>query len=442
MSILRRINNVNDVTRWRLCMGCGACVPACPEKAVSLVDVQDQGMRPIVNPALCKKCGECLKVCPGIEIAHQPSHMQTIAELHQSWGPVLEVWEGYAADPEIRHKGSSGGAATALALYCLEKEQASGVLHIGTQPQAPLNNVAVFSKTREELVARTGSRYSPAAPCERLDWIQDNPGTCVFIGKPCDVVAMRKSQASNEQLNNKVHLAIGIFCAGTPATDGTYRILDKLGLKADQVEELRYRGCGWPGMTSVKTKEAHDRIHQISYEQSWSDILSRYTQFRCRLCPDSTGEFADISCGDPWYREVKPGEQGWSLVLVRTERGKKILQNAMKDGYLKLDRVEPKTVPGSQKALLTRRRHLWGRLLVLRMMLIPVPKYVGFHLWRNWLRLSTFEKFRSLGGTLKRILLRGWMRPLNPINSNRHQQNNNTDKTVPNPEEFKSQCKA
>ena len=62
-------------------------------------------------------------MCPGIEIAHQPSHNKIIAELNQSWGPVLEVWEGYATDPEIRYKGSSGGAATALALYCLEKKK-------------------------------------------------------------------------------------------------------------------------------------------------------------------------------------------------------------------------------------------------------------------------------------------------------------------------------
>jgi coenzyme F420 hydrogenase subunit beta len=435
----KRFTNVNDVTQWRLCLGCGACVPACPEKAISLVDVRDKGIRPIINPTKCRKCGECLKVCPGIEISHKSSDTHTITDLDLSWGPVLEVWEGYATDPEIRYKGSSGGAATALALYCLEKEHASGVLHIGTQPQSPLNNIAVFSKTREELAARTGSRYSPAAPCERLDYIRDNPGSYVFVGKPCDVVALRKSQEQNQSLKDNVLLSISIFCAGTPSTEGTYSILDKLNLKADQVEELRYRGCGWPGTTCVKTKDVQDKIHQISYEQSWGDILSRYTQFRCRLCPDSTGEFADISCGDPWYRQIKPGEPGWSLVLVRTEQGRKILNKAVKDGYLKLNPVDPETVPNSQKALLTRRRHLWGRLLVLHTMLVPVPKYVGFHLWKNWWHLTTIEKLRSLGGTLKRLFRRGWFRCLNPIDLNNPPQ---TEISRLNPDKNQSQCKA
>jgi coenzyme F420 hydrogenase subunit beta len=366
-------------------------------------------------------------VCPGIEIAHKPSNTQTINELAQSWGPVLEVWEGYATDPEIRYKGSSGGAATALALFCLEKEQVSSVLHIGTQPQEPLYNVPVFSKTKEELLSRTGSRYSPAAPCKRLDYIRDNPGSYVFIGKPCDIVALRKSQEQNEQLKNRVLLSISIFCAGTPSTEGTYGILDRLNIKADQVEELRYRGCGWPGTTCVKTKDNSNQVKQITYEQSWGEILSQHIQFRCRLCPDSSGEFADLSCGDPWYRQIQPGEPGWSLVLVRTERGRDILHKAIENDYLKLNRVEPKTVPNSQKALLERRRHLRGRLLILSMLLIPVPKYVGFHLWKNWWSLSLVEKLRSLCGTLKRILLRKWTKPLDPIDPNKFKRANKTD---------------
>jgi coenzyme F420 hydrogenase subunit beta len=338
-----------------------------------------------------------------------------IPELRREWGPVLEVWEGYATDSQIRYNGSSGGLATALALFCLEKQGASSVLQIGARQDAPLENVAVFSKSRTDLLACTGSRYSPAALCEKLEWIQESTSPSVFIGKPCDVVALRKSQAVNPALREKVNLAVSIFCAGTPATDGTYEILNKLGVKREEAEQLRYRGCGWPGMTMVKVKGGNDWSHRMTYEQSWGDILSNYIQFRCRLCPDSTGEFADISCGDPWYREIEPDEEGWSLVLARTERGREVLQAAMKAGYVKLERVDPTTIPRSQKALLVRRRHLWGRLLMLRIMGIPAPRYRGFCLFTNWLRLSVTEKLRSFAGTLKRIVSRGWTRQLEPI---------------------------
>jgi len=389
-----KFTRVDQVVEWRLCVGCGACVPGCPNRAISLVDVPDQGIRPIVNSALCKSCGGCIEVCPGIEISQKSFNNQIIHELAQEWGPVMEVWEGYATDSQIRYNGSSGGVATALALFCLETEDIAGVLHIGVKPEASLKNVAVFSKSRAELLACTGSRYSPAAPCEKLEWIKQALSSCVFIGKPCDVVALRKSQAVDPELNEKVGLAISIFCAGTPASVGTQKLLSVLGVKPEEVEELRYRGCGWPGVTSVKIKGNNEDVRQIKYEESWGDILSKYSQFRCRLCPDSTGEFADISCGDPWYREIKQNEQGWSLVLVRTKHGREVLRKAIEAGYIKLDRVDPSTIPNSQQALLRRRRHLWGRLLVMEMMRVPVPRYRGFSLFRNWLRLSAIEKLR------------------------------------------------
>ena len=423
-------------------MGCGACAPRCEGKAITLVDIPERGIRPLVDSSKCRRCGECVKVCPGIEISHKPFDEHVISELCREWGPVLEVWEGHAADTDIRYHGSSGGAATALALFCLEKQKASGVLHTGAKSDAPLRNVPVFSKNRQELLACTGSRYSPAAPCEKLDWVEQNSNMAVFIGKPCDVVALRKSQAVNVELDRKIGLAISIFCAGTPTTAGTYRILDELNIKPQDVEQFRYRGCGWPGMTSVKVKNS-DRLYQMTYEQSWGNILCNYAQFRCRLCPDSTGEFADISCGDPWYRQVEPGEPGRSLVLARTERGRRIIQEALDAGYLELVRVKSNTVPDSQRALLNRRRHLWGRMLTMKMLFIPVPHYNGFNLFGNWMKLPAAEKIRSFAGTMKRIVSRGWTKPekLSAVPDSLHTARNAEDVPV-NLKGARSQCKA
>ncbi len=403
---------VDNIVEWRLCSGCGACVPTCPNKAISLIDVFEQGIRPRVDITKCQGCGKCIEVCPGIGLSHSKFDEKTIGELRQSWGPVLEIWEGYAADPEIRFKGSSGGAATALALYCLEKEKMKGVLHIGSDSKQPLSNIPVFSRNREDLLRCTGSRYSPAAPCEKFDWISQADGECVFIGKPCDVAALRKFQKLHPEFNTKIGLTISIFCAGTPSTAGTHKLLDSLGVKAEDVDEIRYRGCGWPGMTSVTSNGDAREKHQMTYEKSWGDILCNYVPFRCRMCPDSTGEFADISCGDPWYKKSTADEQGQSLVLGRTKQGCRIINDAATAGYIKLREVDHRVLPLSQKWLQNRRSHLFGRLLTMRMFLMPVPSYNGFSLRENWLKLSVTEKLYSIAGSLKRIITRGWIRPL------------------------------
>lgn len=409
--LTKRLRRIDEVVSWRLCTGCGACVSTCKEDAISLNNVLDQGIRPKVDSVKCKECGECTLVCPGVGVSHQPFDEHTIPELRQSWGPVVEVWEGYAADPEIRFRSSSGGVSTALALFCLEKMHVSGVLHICANPEKPLQNTAVFSRNKKGLMACTGSRYSPAAPCEKFKLIQEAPSSCVFIGKPCDVVALRKSQVVDSTLNKKVGLAISIFCAGTPATKGTLEILSTLGVTPGKVQELRYRGSGWPGMTTVKLKGTNGEKQEMTYEESWANILSNYCPFRCRLCPDGTGEFADVSCGDPWYRKIELDDPGRSLVLLRTERGRDFLHKAMESGYVHLNKVQPELLHRSQQSLFNKRRNLWGRLLAMQMMRIPAPRYVGFSLFANWRSLSVTGRIRSVLGTLYRIIFRKLNKP-------------------------------
>jgi coenzyme F420 hydrogenase subunit beta len=53
------------------------------------------------------------------------------------WGPVLAAWEGWASDDEIRHRGSSGGAVTALAAFALDSGAADGVAHIAARATIP-----------------------------------------------------------------------------------------------------------------------------------------------------------------------------------------------------------------------------------------------------------------------------------------------------------------
>ena len=58
------------------------------------------------------------------------------------------------------------------------------------------------------------------------------------------------------------------------------------------------RGDGWPG--SVTAVTASGKVAHMSYADSWGDILSHHVQFRCKVCPDGTGAFSDISCGTVW----------------------------------------------------------------------------------------------------------------------------------------------
>jgi coenzyme F420 hydrogenase subunit beta len=172
------------------------------------------------------------------------------------------------------------------------------------------------------------------------------------------------------------------------------------------VASLRYRGYGWPGDTAVTVRNGDAfETRRISYEASWGEILTNHKQWRCQVCADHTGELADIAVGDPWYREVSPEDAGRSLVLVRTERGRRVLREAVAAGYLELTEADPSILPRSQPALLRGRGAVWGRSLACRLMGVPAPRYRGFPMLRWWLsELSLGQKVRTFGGTVKRVL--------------------------------------
>ena len=83
-------------------------------------------------------------------------HPGVIAELLDDWGPVLALWEGFAGTPEIRLAGSSGGAASALAIDGIENQGMNGLLHIRARTDTPYLNETVYSTTRDEILAATG----------------------------------------------------------------------------------------------------------------------------------------------------------------------------------------------------------------------------------------------------------------------------------------------
>ena len=123
-----------------------------------------------------------------------------------------------------------------------------------------------------------------------------------------------------------------------------------------------------------------------------------------------TGEDADLSCGDPWYRDVQPGEPGSSLVAVRTDLGRRLLKAAMNAGYVTLEPAEAWKMVRSQENLIAKRGAIGGRIAVMRLLGLPAPRLKGFSLFQNWMKLSFPAKLRSTGSTLRRVVTRGYFR--------------------------------
>lgn len=399
-----------------LCTGCGTCAALKPA-AIRMTEHPVHGRRPVVLPTAEGRAAAqaVAPLCAGLGTDFRTLPLRDAID--RDWGPVLAVWQGWAADAEIRHRGSSGGAVTALALFALQSGLARGVAHVAADADDPRRNRAVISRSRAELLRGAGSRYAQASPAEALGEIAAGDDPVAFIGKPCDVASVARAMAADPALAAKLPLRIAIFCAGAPNRRATDRLLSVLGLPAGTTPTaLRYRGEGWPGLMQARWRDATGAEREtagITYAQGWGEILQAERRWRCRICTDHTGAFADIAVGDPWHEAPKgEAEAGRSLIVARSVRGLRLIEAAIAAGVL-VATPEPRDAIGrAQPNLKASQGAVWGRRLAMRLAGLPVPADRGLPLFAAWRALPVRAKLSSVAGTLRRIWRNRLWRPV------------------------------
>lgn len=400
---------IDTVIERRLCSGCGACAYLGQDQGVTMVDFPNVGVRPVgVRQLPLTVKDEIAAVCPGAEVEgadwgeHRPDRDEVIV------GPAKRIWEGWAADPAIRWAGSSGGIVTALATYALEHLGMSMVVHTGMDPEKPWRNRTIVSRDREALISGSGSRYTTSSPVEALRLIEASDHPCVFIGKPCDVAAVARLRRTRPALDRNLGLVLSFFCAGTPASGGSQRLATSLGFdQPDEINTMRYRGQGWPGRYRVADRDGHEE--SLSYDESWGFVAKEPRQLRCHLCPDGLGELADVTGGDAWHRKGQ-GSDGISMILARTDLGREIVEGALLDGYIEATPSDHARVVAAQ-GLVRRRRVVGTRLLALRTLMLPTPRFPGFRLSAAATQVSVRAHFKEYTRMVWRALKRGYCRP-------------------------------
>lgn len=402
MTVQGRPDVLQKVVDGRLCSGCGACAALAPE--VVTMDLSTDGyLRPKRSKPLSEAQGAAISsVCPGLGMSLQADDRFD----HVLWGPYLSVSSGYAEDPDLRHNASSGGILSALLVHLLDSGEVDCVLQIAADPKRPIGNQTVFSNSADDVFQSAGSRYAPSAPLAEIGTLLDGNMRYAFVGKPCDVAALRAMGRSDARVGARFPYMLSFFCAGVPSLKGANEILSEMGVSENELSQFRYRGDGWPGYATAIKKEGGTT--RMSYAESWGGILSRHVQFRCKICPDGTGSFADVVCADAWEADEKgypvfSEAEGVSLVMGRTKRGEALIEDAKAAGRIKTQPFDIDGLAAIQPGQTQKRRFVLSRLLALRMTGRVVPCYRGFHLWQNARKARLGRNLKNLLGTLRRI---------------------------------------
>jgi coenzyme F420 hydrogenase subunit beta len=345
------------------------------------------------------------QACPGAIVAEWPG----APHLHPVWGPYHAVYTGHAVDADVRFKGSSGGAVTALAVHALNSGLVDRVVHVVANPEDPAGNLVRCSTSVAEVIEGAGSRYISSSPLADIGRVLADRGSVAFIGKPCDVSALRRLALSDPRVDAHIPLMMAFFCAGIPSRRAVGRVLDAIGVAPDDLATFRYRGNGWPGKATATARDG--RVAEMSYEDSWGGYLSKEVQFRCKICPDAVGGTADIACADAWYG----GETGYptfeeldgrSLIVSRTARGQSVLDAAVAAGTVAIEPLALGELDLMQPSQAQRKRLVGGRLAALAVTLQPRPRLRGLSIAQASKSAGPVEQLRNFLGTLRRIVLR------------------------------------
>jgi len=392
------------VARGELCTGCGLCASV-SAGAVEMVTVAPGYSRPRQIGPLAEDAERLIAAaCPGTVV--EP--WQRAPQRHHVWGPWCRVLTGHATDEDIRRRASSGGAVTALLIEALTSGLVERVMHVTADPDRPTRNVVRWADTPDEIIAGAGSRYAASSPLEGICQALAQGRRFAFVGKPCDVSALRRLAAKDPRVGELVPIVLSFFCGGTPAHDGADHIVRAMGLEPDEVVAFRYRGHGWPGLTRAETRDG--RVGEMRYAHSWGNHLASQVQFRCKICPDGVGGAADIACADAWYVNEYgyPGFEeapGRSIVLTRTAAGEALLDQAVRSGVLAVQPLDIAEIDQMQPAQRRRKRLVAARMASGAALFQPTPRMRGLDVMKAARTASWRELCRNFAGTARRIAM-------------------------------------
>jgi coenzyme F420 hydrogenase subunit beta len=397
---------ITKILNNKLCAGCGLCQSIFEENKISVALDKEGFYRPVVNQKLNKAEEKLLSdVCPAVKVRKEKANSP---KKDVVWGEIFSCFICSSSDNEIRSEASSGGGISAILVYLLKTKKVSAIIHIGASKEVPYLNEVKISTTRAEIIENANSRYAPSAPLQNiLDNIKQYE-SYAFVGKPCDIAALRQYSIHNAEVKNKIKYYISFFCAGVPSLNATTDIISSMDLNIDDIKAVSYRKDGWPGFFKITDKA--NRVFKLSYSLTWMKLLGPRMQFRCKVCADGIGHLADVVCADAWEDFDKNGfptfknAPGKSLLISRTKIGEELVQEVLQhnDLVFYMDINNYRDMDKMQPGQFSKKIYFLPRYLGLFMMNKSAPSFNSDFYFRATFKSKPISFVKNFIGIMKR----------------------------------------
>jgi coenzyme F420 hydrogenase subunit beta len=266
-----------------------------------------------------------------------------------------------AVDPEIHQKGQDGGLVSAILLWAMDNGYIDAALVSYLEGDgSSWKAIPGVARTREEILAAAGSRYTYSANTMAYkEAIDGGASKLALVGMSCQssvppVMVDRKAGKPSKRFA----LNIGLLCSKT-FDDSIFEELfeAKYGLKKQDMVKMNIKG-----VFQIWMKNGD--YHEVNLKECHA-----WTREGCKMCPDFAAEHADISTGGIG------AFNDWTLTIVRTDIGREIIVKMLVQGVIvgKPGDSDPGAIALLRKLSRVSRKR-WPETAVEAPRLMPPPK--------------------------------------------------------------------
>ncbi|MFX0113041.1 MAG: Coenzyme F420 hydrogenase/dehydrogenase, beta subunit C-terminal domain [Candidatus Hodarchaeota archaeon] len=242
-------------------------------------------------------------------------------------GQQLLVW---STDENIRSRGASGGAVTALMITALSEGFAEKA--VGVQRKGHIEGEIGVVASPEDVKTFTGSIHT--APLNLYKKVNSLQGKVIFASKPCDTKPALLNSTRGQKPRNEM-IILGLNCGGTIEPDIAAEMFSSIyQISPEEVKSEEILG----GKLIVETKTGEHKAVSIDdlEEQGYG------RRHNCQRCIHKIPQGVDLACGNWGVPQSMIGKA--TYIDVQTEKGRDLLEKASETGRVATQPVEEKFI--------------------------------------------------------------------------------------------------
>jgi coenzyme F420 hydrogenase subunit beta len=319
-----------DVVNHDLCIGCGACVNLCPYYK------SYKGKTARIFPCDISK-GRCYAYCPKAEVDLDELTKEIWNRPYDGspLGNYRQILASRAGKKMQKGLFQAGGTVSALVTFALKNSMIDGAALTGRQGLTPVPYLVTdWQDAAKYALSKFMAAPTLAAVNEALAKGYNRLGV---VATPCQATAvaqMRTNPMADEDFIDPVAFTIGLFCNWSLDTRQFAELLsqkvDIAGIKGMHIP---------PPPAGVMILETSDGRVEIPLSE-----IKPLIPNTCFICPDMTSEFSDVSVG------MLEGRRDWNTLIIRSQKGVDLVENASRRGYLETEELPQKTVKHLSRA--------------------------------------------------------------------------------------------